>query len=179
MEWTDEEIKDIKDIETEYRNFMNCWGKRLKYISANDVLFMLYRLGRLCEKTINSRFKKVKLYLDVITPVNIYKISCLNAKLCDCHGEYYKRLTKWFFNYDFYYVTSIDELKCNYCKRELEWEEVTIDHIIPIVKNGLEFDPTNLQILCRSCNSKKGAKISDKWGNSGYRIASLDKFVEV
>ena len=34
---------------------------------------------------------------------------------------------------------------------------LTIDHIIPVCKDGNN-DESNLQTLCRSCNSKKGIK---------------------
>jgi ribosomal protein L40E len=37
-------------------------------------------------------------------------------------------------------------------------EDITIDHIIPIAKDGTN-DLTNLQVLCRKCNASKGARI--------------------
>jgi hypothetical protein len=36
-------------------------------------------------------------------------------------------------------------------------EDLTIDHIVPERLGGTQ-DPTNLQVLCRSCNSRKGAR---------------------
>ncbi|MFH0941894.1 MAG: HNH endonuclease signature motif containing protein [Chloroflexota bacterium] len=41
--------------------------------------------------------------------------------------------------------------------------DVTVDHILPRSKYPtLAFDKENLQVLCRECNSRKGAKISPK-----------------
>jgi ribosomal protein S27E len=48
------------------------------------------------------------------------------------------------------------KFQCNFCG-EKEEKKLTIDHIKPVSKGGTD-DLNNLQILCRSCNSKKGAK---------------------
>jgi hypothetical protein len=45
---------------------------------------------------------------------------------------------------------------CRICGRELTKETVTIDHVIPVSKGGTNAIE-NLQPLCRSCNSRKGA----------------------
>jgi len=41
------------------------------------------------------------------------------------------------------------------CSRCLTTDDLTLDHIVPVEKGGSD-DLDNLQILCRSCNSKKG-----------------------
>lgn len=48
----------------------------------------------------------------------------------------------------------------NKCLRCGNVNSLTIDHIIPISKDGLN-KISNLQTLCRSCNSSKGTKIID------------------
>jgi 5-methylcytosine-specific restriction endonuclease McrA len=45
----------------------------------------------------------------------------------------------------------------SYCRICGSTKNLTIDHIIPLAKNGSD-DPSNLQILCKSCNSRKHAK---------------------
>lgn len=48
-----------------------------------------------------------------------------------------------------------DAFRCKECGG---YQNLTVDHIIPESKGGtLELD--NLQTLCRSCNSRKGAKV--------------------
>ena len=42
--------------------------------------------------------------------------------------------------------------RCVLCKSK---EKLTVDHIQPVSKGGTD-DPSNLQILCKPCNSKKG-----------------------
>lgn len=50
------------------------------------------------------------------------------------------------------------KFKCVKCQSK---ENITIDHITPVSKGGSD-DPSNLQILCKPCNSKKGTKIENE-----------------
>ena len=44
------------------------------------------------------------------------------------------------------------------CGRWIRKEEATVDHIQPWILGG-RTDDSNAQLLCRECNSRKGAKI--------------------
>ncbi len=51
-----------------------------------------------------------------------------------------------------------DEKKiCVRCKKKLRWDDFTADHILAYAKGG-STEVTNAQLLCRRCNSKKGAR---------------------
>ncbi len=49
--------------------------------------------------------------------------------------------------------------KCACCKSRLKVGNVHLDHVKPLVKGGLHED-LNLQLLCATCNLKKGARDS-------------------
>ena len=50
-----------------------------------------------------------------------------------------------------------DAYRCQECG---DWHDLTIDHIVPRSQGGSD-DPNNLRVLCRSCNSKKGAQMPE------------------
>jgi 5-methylcytosine-specific restriction endonuclease McrA len=47
--------------------------------------------------------------------------------------------------------------ECSYCGKTIKDKEHTIDHIIPVSRNGLN-SWENLMLVCQSCNTKKGNK---------------------
>lgn len=48
-----------------------------------------------------------------------------------------------------------DGFTCQWCGQD---DDLEIDHIIPLARGGTN-DPHNLQVLCRPCNRRKGAKL--------------------
>ena len=62
-----------------------------------------------------------------------------------------------------------DNYACVMCKRT---DDLSVDHIIPEIEGGSD-EIDNLQILCRSCNSKKGKRRVAISKESGAAFAAL------
>jgi 5-methylcytosine-specific restriction endonuclease McrA len=57
------------------------------------------------------------------------------------------------------YILERDGHTCQACSNPVDGADATIDHIIPKAITGVANNTaSNLQTLCRSCNSKKGIK---------------------
>lgn len=39
--------------------------------------------------------------------------------------------------------------------------DLTVDHVVPLAGGGAPFELANTSVLCRSCNSRKGARVVD------------------
>lgn len=53
---------------------------------------------------------------------------------------------------------------CNMCGKKLDFNDFAVDHVFPWSKGG-KTEPSNLQVLCKACNQKKGARID----REGYK----------
>lgn len=62
--------------------------------------------------------------------------------------------TEWFNLCKFY------DFHCLSCHQEFPFDQLTVDHVKPVSRGGTSFI-WNLQCLCKSCNSRKGAKEID------------------
>ena len=52
-------------------------------------------------------------------------------------------------------VLERDKWRCQQCGKELRGSDATVDHIVPLSKNGDRLALSNLQALCRKHNSSK------------------------
>jgi len=46
--------------------------------------------------------------------------------------------------------------ECKYCTKILNYKNIACDHIIPLAKGG-DSTKENLQLICKTCNTRKGA----------------------
>jgi hypothetical protein len=51
---------------------------------------------------------------------------------------------------------------CSVCSNSIKDEDIEFDHIIPWSKGGSS-DESNIRLLCRACNRKKGKKFEDEY----------------
>lgn len=55
-------------------------------------------------------------------------------------------------------LLKMQKFRCAYCKCKLQKSIIEVDHIIPVFLGGMT-SVRNLQILCRTCNKRKSAKL--------------------
>lgn len=61
-----------------------------------------------------------------------------------------------------------DDPHCAICGKPLDpgapqysSNAIEVDHIVPISRGGLPYDIDNLQVVCLTCNRRKGKKMAD------------------
>ena len=67
--------------------------------------------------------------------------------------------------------TKADGMRCASCGTD---EDITIDHILPRVRGGSD-EVSNLQPMCRKCNSHKGTRPDTYWGKQFYFDLPLNR----
>lgn len=63
--------------------------------------------------------------------------------------------------------------KCHYCDKKFPPSELTMDHVIPIVRGGRS-EKANLVAACKECNSKKKHMLPMEWQEYLNRIDDED-----
>ncbi len=51
---------------------------------------------------------------------------------------------------------------CHYCEQKISPAQLTMDHLLPIVRGG-KSDRRNCVAACKACNTKKGHKTLAEW----------------
>ncbi|MBM4141475.1 MAG: HNH endonuclease [Nitrospira sp.] len=51
---------------------------------------------------------------------------------------------------------------CSYCKRKIAPKELTLDHIVPIIRGG-KSTKGNVVPVCKECNNKKKYMLPIEW----------------
>lgn len=74
------------------------------------------------------------------------------------------RIGGHFTDKDVAHMQHIQQGHCCYCGRIVP---LTIEHIIPVTRDGTSNDPWNLALACGPCNSSKGDKLLEEWIAAG------------
>jgi len=54
---------------------------------------------------------------------------------------------------------------CEYCGKRVPQEELTMDHIVPLIRGGKSVK-NNIAVCCKKCNNKKKYLLLSEW--DGY-----------
>jgi 5-methylcytosine-specific restriction endonuclease McrA len=63
------------------------------------------------------------------------------------------------------------EGRCHYCRRALPARELTMDHIVPIIRGG-KSTKSNIVPCCKACNAKKRYLLPAEWREYMESLAS-------
>jgi len=148
--------KIVREVEIAYRNKVGYKNCRIRQINPEDVRVILKenKIGMQCEKCLNKK----------------------GGRYCSpAHSDYYRRITNSVYgqNYPFDFESLNKEflkaeglialdVTCAACGIKKSWTNMSVDHILPISKGGLEFDRDNLQWMCLECNLKKHNHTEDE-----------------
>jgi len=95
-----------------------------------------------------------------ISPVNDQEIKREKQKARDL------RKTQW-------WKRKRDEGKCYYCGAEVLPKDLTMDHIVPIVRGGRS-TKNNLVPACKDCNNKKKHALPIEWEEYMKRLKRVN-----
>lgn len=142
--------------------------------ALHDDIIEMY-LKEICEyiKKDNKNYIQIKnIYRRYNNDIDAIKVICnmiSNRHLSDDDLLWLNKCLKCFFNKKSVRkpineklkekLWEIQKHKCKYCNRELKYNEIRVDHIVPWDYVGDEL-PDNYQILCSMCNSEKSNHVA-------------------
>lgn len=65
-------------------------------------------------------------------------------------------------NKDKLYIYYRDNKKCFYCDKSLKFKQITLDHLIPVSKGGVD-EIFNIVTCCKTCNKFKGNTLLENY----------------
>lgn len=67
----------------------------------------------------------------------------------------------------------ISKRRCYYCNKEVSEKELTMDHVIPLVRGGKSVK-SNIVPACKECNNKKKYMLPFEWEQYLQSLNSID-----
>jgi 5-methylcytosine-specific restriction endonuclease McrA len=65
------------------------------------------------------------------------------------------------------------EGRCYYCGREFRPDELTMDHIVPLIRGGRS-TKNNIAAACKDCNNRKKHMLPIEWAEYLERLSKED-----
>ncbi|HAA03283.1 MAG TPA: HNH endonuclease [Syntrophobacteraceae bacterium] len=62
---------------------------------------------------------------------------------------------------------------CHYCRKPVARDEMTLDHVVPLIRGG-QTSRSNVVLACKSCNSRKKYLLPMEWEEFLQGISSQD-----
>jgi len=63
---------------------------------------------------------------------------------------------------------------CHYCRRRFPARELTMDHVVPIIRGGRS-TRSNVVPCCKACNSRKQSLLPSEWQDYLLALAAADR----
>lgn len=146
------------------------WNKGKKGVYSKETLYKMSQaaIGKIVSQETREKFrqnnlgeKSRKWKGGISLDEKVYKKMCVAKR-----KELLKKISPIeIANVQFIYEENIKKfgtLSCEYCRKNVAFGGDSLDHKVPLVRGG-NHEPDNLQVLCRSCNSKKHSKTDEEY----------------
>ena len=122
-------------------------AKEPHFLSVDDKTYNRWRLLIKIIMRLNRNYKSCEIYRKKYKVLQNFVVVGLKYS-----GKNVKRRTS---GYAKEFIDNHKEAKCIYCESQLNIENATADHIIPI-SNGGNNCQVNLIVCCKNCNTERG-----------------------